>query len=212
MFLSADPVEVVGRSERALAFAADWRHGMAGNSWVYMPGFFATAAALWLHASAAARMAAGRLAAIGVAASLGAMLASGAGAHIAAADFQAAVPMDLPATLPRFTTTAAVQGIYTLATWSIFVLACRTALVTRTWRPFTLPAILTVGLMVIRPWTVGDFTSLWLRRIAAADPVACASAAAIPLLAGLLAISVQRRHAATIATMSCGEPEVESGD
>lgn len=192
MFLSADPIETVGRSERALAFAADWRHGMAGNSWLYMPGFFATAAAVWLHAGVTARVTAGPLAAIGLAAFLAAALASPAGAHVAVSEFRHLVPIDRPATLPRFTALAAVQGLYTLVTWTVFVLACRRALEHRTWRPFVPPALLTIGLMVIRPWTVGDFTSLWLRRIAAADPVACASAAAVPLLAVLLALSVPR--------------------
>src|SRR5262245_47111812 len=38
-----------GRDARAVAyeFAAKWRHGMAGNSPIYMPGFFAAAVALW---------------------------------------------------------------------------------------------------------------------------------------------------------------------
>src|ERR1700752_1928845 len=38
-----------GRNARAVAyeFAAKWRHGMAGNSPIYMPGFFAAAVALW---------------------------------------------------------------------------------------------------------------------------------------------------------------------
>ena len=54
MFLSTDPLEQLAVAvrptadasrQRALAFAAAWRHGMAGNSWIYMPGFFVTAAA-----------------------------------------------------------------------------------------------------------------------------------------------------------------------
>src|SRR6185436_12721389 len=38
-----------GYDARAVAyeFAARWRHGMAGNSPIYMPGFFAAAIALW---------------------------------------------------------------------------------------------------------------------------------------------------------------------
>src|SRR5687767_1308759 len=38
-----------GRDARAVAydFAARWRHGMAGNSPIYMPGFFAVAIAMW---------------------------------------------------------------------------------------------------------------------------------------------------------------------
>lgn len=192
MFLSADPIETALRSEAALAFAADWRHGMAGNSWLYMPGFFATAAAAWLYAATAPRLAPAHVGIIAVLATAIATLGFPAGARMAAGDYTMTTAVVLPAALPRFTARAAAQGVYTLATWSIFVLACRTALVRRTWRPFALPAVLTLGLMVIRPWTVGDFTSLWVRRIATADPVACASVAAIAALSALLALSVQR--------------------
>jgi hypothetical protein len=59
MFLSTDPLEQMAAEIQAtrglpaadaFQFAAAWRHGMAGNSWVFMPGFFVTAAAVWLHA------------------------------------------------------------------------------------------------------------------------------------------------------------------
>src|SRR5687768_10596337 len=38
-----------GRDAHAIAyeFAARWRHGMAGNSPLYMPGFFVVAIATW---------------------------------------------------------------------------------------------------------------------------------------------------------------------
>jgi hypothetical protein len=57
MFLSVVHLEAPGNVaggandtlhlEAVLQFAADWRHGMAGNSPIYMPGFFALAAAAW---------------------------------------------------------------------------------------------------------------------------------------------------------------------
>lgn len=57
MFLAADSLEQLAASgafgdareaQAAFAFAASWRHGMAGNSPVYMPGFFAVAIAAWI--------------------------------------------------------------------------------------------------------------------------------------------------------------------
>lgn len=187
MFLAADPIETALRSERALAFAADWRHGMAGNSWLYMPGFFATAAAVWLYAGPARHVAA-----LTILAAAAAVMASPAGARIASADLMATTSLVPPAPLPRFTALALVRAVYTLATWSVFVLACRSALIDRSWRPFALPAVLTVGLILIRPWTVDDFTTLWGRRIADGDPVACASAGVAVAIAVLLGTSVQR--------------------
>lgn len=194
MFLSADPLEQVADSTAGLRFAADWRHGMAGNSWLYMPGFFATAAALWLCARTEVRrtILVAHLAGLGTIAALAAVLGSQVGARMAVADFELATLTDLPTLLPRPSIVGAARGLYTLATWSVFVLACRRALSHRTWRPFVLPAIMAVGLALIRPWTVDDFTTLWMDRVAAGDPVACGSAAAAAAMAGLLAINVQR--------------------
>ena len=51
---------------------------------------------------------------------------------------------------------------------------------------------MTIGLALIRPWTVDDFTTLWIDRAAAGDPIACGSAAAIVVVAGLLGATGQR--------------------
>lgn len=187
MFLAADPLEQAAGSEAGLRFASDWRHGMTGNSLLYMPGFFATAAALWLYdRTGDRRRVAARLVALCGIAAVAAVLGAGAGARMAAGDFEAATLNVLPAVLPRPSLLGAVRGLYTLATWSVFVLACRRALEDRSWRPFLLPAIMAIGLALIRPWTVGDFTTLWKDRAADGDPVACASAAAAVVMIALL--------------------------
>jgi hypothetical protein len=112
--------------------------------------------------------------------------------------------------LPRPSILGAVQGLYTLATWSAFVLACRTALEERAWRPFVLPAIMTIGLALIRPWTVDDFTTLWKDRVAARDPVACASAAAVVVMVGLLAGSYQRSQSRSNPPCATGTRRAET--
>lgn len=192
MFLSVDPIETALGSERALAFAAAWRHGMAGNAWLYMPGFFATAAATWLYAGTASAFLLRDLAALVTIAAISAALAFPVGLDIASADFVAVTALALPDRLPRFTALAFARALYTLVTWSVFVIACRRALVGCSWRPFVLPAMLTIGLILIRPWTVDDFTSRWGRGIVEADVVACGSAAAAIGLGALLGMSVQR--------------------
>ena len=204
MFLSADPVEAGSSSTRALAFAADWRHGMAGNSWLYMPGFLATAAALWLYVGVRERFSPRELAAVCAVAFLAAAAASPAGARIAAADFATATGAAMSNPLPLPSALAVIRGVYTLTVWSSFVFACRSALLLRAWRPFVLPAVLTVGLILIRPWTVDDFTSLWAERIAAADPVACVSLAAVVAMAALLTTSVQRSQSRSNPTCATG--------
>lgn len=193
MFLSADALEQSARSEDVLRFAADWRHGMAGNAWLYMPGFFATAAALWLRSlRGTLTTTALDVVLILPAAFAAAALASPHGAQIAASDLRAVTGLPFPSALPRPSAAGALQGLYTLATWTVFVLACRAALARRRWQPFIVPAVLSVGLALIRPWTVDDFTGLWRDRVAAGDPVACVSAAAAVAMGALLAASVQR--------------------
>lgn len=211
MFLAADPLEQAAGSEAGLRFASDWRHGMAGNSFLYMPGFFATAAALWLYARDRDRAAmVRRLPTLGAIALLAAALAAAPGARLAAWDFHAATSTALPAVLPYPTLLGAVRGLYTLATWSVFVLACRRALEHRSCRPFVLPAIMGIGLALIRPWTVGDFTTLWKDRIAAGDPVACGSAGAAVALIALLAASSQRSQSRSKPPCAAGTRRAET--
>jgi hypothetical protein len=267
MFLATDPLtqlagELGGRRELAddaLGFAAAWRHGMAGNSWVYLPGFSATAAAVWLHArhclsrgasplrlpntlsrSPLRRLApfppslklrrtrrsafgakagawlarfarshrgnrpqvhemASRLVFVNLdrilAGAFALVLARAAAPPSAAAvvhAFENATNVHLAEPIPSPSAAAMFSGAYTLCAWSVFVLACRTALVRRTLRPFVAAAILAAGLVVIRPWTVDEFTNHWAAGILAGTAAAWGSLALVFVLAGLLA-AVERR-------------------
>jgi hypothetical protein len=193
MFLATDPLEqvAVGLSPQVrvdlFAFAAAWRHGMAGNSPLYMPGFFAVATTAWLglHRFDARGL-------WGLAGSLGAALiialaAAPAGAARVAAHACCGAPLILPE-LPPPGFRAIIAGTYTLITWTWFVVGVRRSIECRTLRPLLPVPVLTAGLMVVRPWTVDEFTSTWWQRVAAGDPVAVASAALVPPLAvGLVA-------------------------
>jgi len=231
MFLATDPLtqlagELGGRrglADDALGFAAAWRHGMASNSWVYLPGFFATAAAVWLHArhclsrgasplglpntlsrshrgnrpqvyEMAVRLVFVNLDRI-LAGALALVLARAAAPQSAAVVVQAfeeAANVHLSGPVPLPSAAATFSGVYTLGTWSVFVLACRTALVRRTLRPFVASAILAAGLVVIRPWTADEFTNHWAAGILAGTAAAWGSLALVFVLAGLLA-AVERR-------------------
>ena len=199
MFFSTDPLEQLASDVRptadalataAFRFAAAWRHGMAGNSWVYMPGFFATAAAIWLHArhvpqhaGRSDRWAAGALALVtaGAAAPLGSAAVVATFGDIHGGRLSAALgAMPYPSLAGMF------NGIYTLVTWSVFVLACRASLVHFAVRPFAAPAVLTVGLVMLRPWTVDDFIDHWARGIGTGDLPALLSLALVFIVAALL--------------------------
>jgi hypothetical protein len=197
MFLSTDPLEqlAAGLAEShahptasAFAYAAAWRHGMAGNSWIYMPGFFATALAVWLHGRhARARVAnleriLAALAATGIS-----VLLSPIGADLVAGEFAATSGIEVGGPIPAPSWAGVGRGLYTLATWSVFALACRAGLVRHRLRAFVPAALMTAGLVLVRPWTVDDFVAHWATGVPGGSFSALASLSLVGLVAGLLA-------------------------
>jgi hypothetical protein len=195
MFLAADSLEQLAASgafgsahdaQAAFAFAASWRHGMAGNSPVYMPGFSAVAAATWIWAETArtdqvVRYMTALLAACAIA---GVTAPVGAAVVVSAFEEDAGVTAGQP--LPFADPRALGIGIYTLLTWTTFVLGCRLARHRETLVPLMMVVPLTAGMVALRPWTVDDFTSIWWRRLAEGDIVAVASTVMVPTLAAHL--------------------------
>lgn len=197
MFLAADPLEQLAAAgafgsdadaiERAFAFAAAWRHGMSGNSPLYMPGFFAVAVAAWIWSEQLrARDAVGYAAAFAAAFFI-ARLAAPSGAAVVHAAYQAVTGSGTALALPFPRSGAVIAGTYTLITWSAFVIGCRLAIERRSFLPILPTPVLTAGLILLRPWTVDDFTTTWWERSLEGDPVAIASALMIPAVAAGLA-------------------------
>ena len=197
MFLGVAPLEqladrgaIAAQRDDVYRFASAWRHGMAGNAPLYMPGFFAIAATAWFGV---ARQSKTRLAielTLILFASLGlAWLAWPTGAAIVMSDFGRESGIQVPSAPPVPSFGAILTGCYTALTWTAFVMACRIALRNRSLRPFVPVAALTAILAVARPWTVGDFTHHWTTRAASGDVVATASVIACIVLGAMLALS-----------------------
>jgi hypothetical protein len=200
MFLSADPLEQLAArsgagSDALMHFAARWRHGMAGNSPLYLPGFFLTAAAVWMHAANQPRAiehAAGVTAAAVVAFGAAAVM-SPLGAQEVVRAFYSQIGAPPPAAIPRASARAALIGGYTLLTWATFVTCARTSLVRHSLYPLLLPASLTIVLALVRPWTADDFTRYWMVQALNGDPIAWVSLLAAAGLATALVRSEGRR-------------------
>ena len=160
---------------------------MSGNSPLYMPGFFATAIAIWFWCAgkSVARMFAEGAIVIAVA-SVCATLLSPLGARLVLTDFQAQgfVVTDKASS---GTWLAFAQGVYSLLTWSTLIIASRWAIKLRSPKPFLIPLLLNVVLALVRPWTVADFTSQWIREAAEGKPTAVVSFLLIPIIAGAIA-------------------------
>ena len=172
----------------ALEFAARWRHGMAANSPVYMPGFFAVAIAVWFWCAhkSLLRMVAEGLVVLLVASVCAALLAPFAAPRIAAG-FVAHNAFGVSQSAVAGTWISTAQGVYSLLTWSTLFIAARWSLKLRSLKPLLVPLLLNIILALVRPWTVADFTSLWARQVLEGEPVAVISFLLIPMIAGFIA-------------------------
>ena len=198
MFLAADPLEQLAERnqlapastttrEDAFRFAADWRHGMAGNSPLYLPGFFLLALATWLADRSRLSL---RVATILFLLALFAARLVGpfAGDSIVHRFAQESGAQAIGALASPRWTTAVVAG-YTLLTWSVFIIGLRRAIISRSYRLLLATAPMTLVLAAIRPWTVGDFSSIWASRVASGNAAAIGSLIAWALLIVCLILS-----------------------
>ena len=193
MFLSADPLEQLAdrygsRADTVMQFTAQWRHGMAGNSPLYLPGFFMTAAAVWIYARGQPRAVAhaGGVAVAAVIACGAAAALAPWGAEAVVRAFHSRMSSLVPSSIPRASLYAAMIGGYTLLTWTTVVTCARTSLVRRSFTPLLLPAALTAGLILVRPFTADDFTRHWAVEVLAGDLVAWVSLLSVIALATAL--------------------------
>src|SRR5688572_9783299 len=179
--ISASP----GRDARAVAyeFAAKWRHGMAGNSPIYMPGFFAVAIAMWFWCAGRSlpRMLAEGAILISAASVCAALLAPFAAPRILD-DFVAQEGVTVFQATSSGTWVAYAQGIYSLLTWSTVIIAARFSIRLRTPKPLLVPLVLNVVLAFVRPWTVADFTSRWARQTLEGETAAVISSLLVPII------------------------------
>ncbi len=185
-WISASP----GRDARAVAyeFAARWRHGMAGNSPIYMPGFFAVAIAVWFWCKGKGllRMLAEGLSLLAAAAVCAALLAPYTASRILS-DFVAQEGFNVSHASPSGSWIAWAQGVYSLLTWSTVIIASRWSIKLKSPKPLLVPLGLNLILALVRPWTVADFTSQWVTQALDGEPVAVISFLLVPVISGFLA-------------------------
>jgi hypothetical protein len=199
MFFAADSVSQMGHQGRvsgaavpdlALAasrFAAQWKHGMAGNSPLYMPGFFAVGFTLWLWSVGRSLR---RLATEWtILAAIATVIAAGLaplGATRAIGAFERAFSVSCVGPPPGFTLASLALSLFTLFTWSVTLVGLQLAIGRRSVAPLIAPAVLYVPMLELRPWALNDFTTQWIADVSRANPVAILSLVAIPALLGLL--------------------------
>jgi hypothetical protein len=199
MFIASEGLEQMAEADRisgpqgfdvraaAYDFAARWRHGMSGRWLLYMPGFFVTAIATWFWSTG--RTFRGLLMEaiiIMTLALLGAELLAPAGTAYIVEEFQSQTGLKCHGVSPGSSIVGMAAGLYTLVTWSVFIIASQRALARRSLKPMWVPAVLGLGLGLVREMTVDDFTGLWAQRVLHKDGVAIFSLLLIPILAAFL--------------------------
>jgi hypothetical protein len=185
-----------GRDARPVAyeFAARWRHGMSGNSPLYMPGFFAVAIAswFWCNKKSPLRLLSEGFTILGVAAVCAALIAPYAAARIVS-DFSEQAGVSISQFSTAGTWIAWAQGVYSLLTWTTVIIASRWSIRLRSPKPLLIPVVLNLILAFVRPWTVADFTSQWLKEALDGEAAAVFSFLLVPILSAFLAW-VELRH------------------
>jgi len=193
MFLSSACLEHMAEAgyfespERALHYASQWRHGMAGIWPVCAPGFFGAAAAAWFWSLGMPlrRLIPGMLAA-SVAALAIAGVFTGAGAALVLRDFERDTGIRTQGVLLAPTLRGTMIAWYSLVAWSALVVSAQRALWRRSYRPLLVPLVLDAILAAVRPFTFDDLVSGWLDRAGSGNPGAVGSLIAVPALAGVL--------------------------
>jgi len=181
-FLAAEPLEILAdmgqiqARETAYQYASRWRHGMAGNWPMYMPGFFGVAISVWFWAlRRTPRQMIRESAVLMVVALVVALLLQPLGAAAIAGQFQAETGLLTNVGVSRVPSNTAIgifRSIYTLLTFAVGVVSIQIAIDRRRPWPLLLPLVMNLILAAIRPWTVGDFTNHWIRQTLDLNPVA----------------------------------------
>ena len=167
-------------------FASDWRHGMTGDSPLYLPGFFLLSATTWLWANdrPVRRLLREGLPVLAIATVIGIVLAPIGTQHLVG-EFQAREAV----ACTRVTTTdlslwRLFLGLFTLASWSVVIAGINHAVGKRGWRILRVPAAFAATAIALRPPT--RWPVIWVQHIAAGNGIAIASVVLIPCVAFVL--------------------------
>jgi K+-transporting ATPase A subunit len=160
---------------------------MSGNSPLYMPGFFAVAIAswFWCNNKSLLRILSEGFTLLAVAAVCAAMLAPYAARRIVS-DFSEQAGVSVSQFCTAGTWIAWAQGVYSLLTWSTIIIASRWSIKLRSPKPLLIPLVLNFVLALVRPWTVADFTSQWVKEVLDGEPTAVISFLLVPILSAFL--------------------------
>jgi hypothetical protein len=199
MFLSAESiVQMAGNGQvsgygpgnihlEAARFAARWKHGMAGNSPLYMPGFFCVGIFTWLGSlGRPIRKAVPNGVALMVAALPIAALLAPKGAQYAVRSFELVSGLSCTGSIPGYSLSGIAVSLYTLVTWEAGIFCVQLSVARRSIKFIAIPFIMNVILLRLRPWAVNDYLTQWMADVLDGLPIAILSLLAVPFFTLLL--------------------------
>lgn len=171
-------------------FAADWRHGMTGDSPLYLPGFFLLSATTWVWANDQSVRALLREAipTLAVATIIGIVLGPIGTSHLVGEFVAREAVTCTQTTTTEVSAWRLFLGLFTLTSWSVVIAGINHALghavARRGWRVLRIPAAFAATALALRPPT--RWPVIWAKHLAAGEIVAIASIVFIPIVALLL--------------------------
>ena len=177
---AAGPTELRAAAYR---YAAEWRHGLSGGWPLYVPGFFLAAVVTWFWSFGRAlrKLVPECLATMAIA-YVAALATAPAGTHAVIQAVAADMGIICRGAVLAPTIVQSAVGIYTLAAWTILVLACHRALWWRKYWPLAIPVATDGILIALRPFTFDDLVATWFTRVSRGELLAVVSLILVPAI------------------------------
>ena len=200
MFLAAEPLEqladagfVSGTAQSGdihaatYLFAARWRHGMTEGWPLYMPGFFAVAITVWFWSlGLTTREIFSEGTSIVALALIAAVVLQPIGTKLILDEFEHQTGLKSLADAPPNTLLGIFRSVYTMLTFVAGIICIQRAIALKRIQLLIVPIVMNLILAMIRPWTVGDFTSYWFRGAMNGELVASLSCLAVAMTLGAM--------------------------
>ncbi len=170
---------------------------MAGNSPLYMPGFFAVGLLTWLWSIGRPlqRALVARWAAILAVGFVLAVALAPLGAVHVIESFEQSSELTRVAAAPGPSPASLGMSTFTLFCWTAAIFCLQLSVERRSIRPMALPVVLHCLLLRMRPWAINDFATQWLGDVSRGLPVAVLSLVAVPaLVTGLVLYQLRREN------------------
>ncbi len=172
---------------------------MAGNSPLYMPGFYIAGVLVWIWSLGRPlqRILVEGFVLTAIATPIAAWLAP-FGAARAISSFLQFTGLNCAGYAGCFTFASAGEALYTLFTWGAGMVCSQLSVARRSFKPLWVPLVMNIILLLMRPWAINGYTDQWIADIKQGLLPAIVSLLVAPVLFSCL-VSYQLRRERAVA-------------